>query len=211
MKAAVYDFDGTIIPGDSVEDLLLFAYNKEIISASYLIKAAIKAIGFKSHLIGEECAKTAGHAFLKEIPVKEREGLMKEFAAHIVKKARPEALKTIRDYQGKGVKVILCSASCECYMKYVADMLGTDLLCSASDENGMYRPPNCKGDEKVNRLRVWLIDNSMTQHDLVCGYGDSVSDAPMLRFCQDAVLVNAKKALKKEMPKTKSVKWRENK
>jgi phosphoserine phosphatase len=69
---------------------------------------------------------------------------------------------------------------------------------------------NCKGEEKVRRLRLWLEENEVEADTASsCAYGDSKSDLPMLRLAGHPVQVNPKKALRKAAPGMERTHWTE--
>lgn len=120
MSAAVYDFDGTLIPGDSIIWLALYAYRHHALSLGGLLKTGWTGLCYKLGVLSEDQSKTMGHAFLGRIKQADREQMLQSFADELMKKVRPEAMESIEKHRRQGEKIILCSASCECYMRYVA-------------------------------------------------------------------------------------------
>lgn len=152
-SAAAFDFDGTLIRGDSIAQLALYGLKKGKISLLAALWSALAGGLYHMHLVGEMTAKRAGHGFLVRMDAAERETFLQDFAGMICKKIRPQGLETIRKHQSQGDAVILCSASCACYMRHVARYLGVDaLLCTPTDAQGQPQPPNCKRGEKVRRI-----------------------------------------------------------
>ena len=208
-KIAVFDFDGTIIDGDSVVDMLLQGRKNGYVSFFQLLRAATAGALYHLRLTGPMQSKRAAHAFLKEMPPQGREAFLQEFAQSLINRARPEALKQIAMHKQAGDTFVLCSASGSCYMRYVAELLQADaLLCTPCDEFGLPNGVNCRGEEKVRRVEKWMQENKLSGAVLVAGYGDTAGDAPILKKCQKPVLVRPRKKLVKLMPTAEIADWK---
>ena len=234
-SAAAFDFDGTLIRGDSIAQLLLYGLKKGKISLLAALWSALAGGLYHMHLVGEMTAKRAGHGFLARMDAAERENFLQNFAGMICKKIRPQGLETIRKHQSQGDAVILCSASCACYMRHVARYLGVDaLLCTPTDAQGQPQPPNCKRGEKVRLVemaRKNAQDLAQKRREqfvrqkartigackelgsdisaLRTAYGDSAGDVQMLSACKTPVLVHPKRALRRAFPQAERVSWPE--
>ena len=209
-NVAVFDFDGTIIPGDSVVALMLFAYRRRRLSLPGLLRAGVCSLLYMCKLMDAMRAKRVAHSFLSRMSEAEREQFLLEFAQMLVRRARPQALSQFQSHQQSGDYAVICSASCACYMKYVAELLHADaLLCTPSGEDGQTEGPNCRGEEKVRRIESWLQSQHLPQEALIAGYGDTAGDYYMLSLCQQPVLVNARRKLKKKIPHARQVRWHE--
>ena len=207
-RVAVFDFDGTIIYGDSVVNMLQIGRKQGKVSLPLLLKAAVAGVLYHLGFISAISSKRAAHAFLAKMSDADREKFLQDFAQSLVNRARPEAIRQIRAHQAAGEHVILCSASGDCYMQYVAPLLGMDaLLCTPCDEKGLPCGENCRGKEKVRRVNAYLKEAGMENAVLTAGYGDTLGDAPILRKCKTPVLVRPKKKLKKAMPEATVANW----
>ncbi len=206
---AVFDFDGTIIPGDSVLHMIRFAVDQRCIRPAEVLRAAWMGLLYRLRLADAMAAKRAAHDFLRRMDAAKCAAFLQSFARKLVESAYPEALKRIEQHKNNGELVILCSASCHCYMQYVALLLQADaLLCTPSDDAGGVLAPNCKGEEKVRRVTAWIRENQPGAGRLAAGYGDSGADACILSQCEKPVLVNAKRALRRRLPAAERVFWR---
>lgn len=209
-RVAVFDFDGTIIYGDSVVNMLQIGRRQGRVSLPLLIKAAAAGALYHMGFITPIASKRAAHAFLAQMSDEAREKFLKDFAQSLVNRARPEAIRQIQSHKTAGDHVILCSASGDCYMQYVAPLLGVDaLLCTPCDEKGLPCGENCRGKEKVRRVNAYLEEAGIENAVLTAGYGDTLGDAPILRKCQNPVLVRPKKKLKKAMPEATVANWQD--
>lgn len=208
-QAAVFDFDGTVIRGDSVTALLFYARKKQKIGLFTLMLAGVCGGLYRLHLMDAATAKRHSHAFLTRMETGEREAFLQDFARSLVGRAYPDALAEITAHRDQGHLVVICSASGQCYMRYAARLLQADaLLCTPCGEDGGFLGPNCRGEEKVRRMTAWLQENGLTQEAILAAYGDTKGDAPLLRMSQMPVLVNPKRALKKALPSARQVCWK---
>lgn len=207
-RIAVFDFDGTIIRGDSVISLLFFARKEKLLSSFGLLRAGIDGLLYKIHLIDALTAKMRSHAFLRHLTPERRVMFLRDFARTLADRAYPQALAQIKLHHDQGDLVLLCSASCACYMQYVAPLIGADaLLSTPCAPDGSVIGPNCRGQEKVNRVFAWLDAQGLPHDALDAAYGDSKSDAPILRAVKHPVLVNAKRGLIHQLPQAVQMRW----
>ena len=200
VSLALFDFDGTLIPGDSVAYYLRFARKEGAVSMSEFLRALWAATLYKS----------IGLAFRKRHDQKYLEELDQKFVNQVLlPKVYAEGKKQIAKHRQEGNLLVLVSASTENYMRLVADALDFDtVLCTPIEADGTIRR-NCKGDKKVQRVKDWLAENALTA-DLASSfaYGDSKSDLPMLRFVGHPVQVNPKKALRQLAPEMAQENWK---
>ena len=209
-EVAVFDFDGTIIRGDSIVSLQRYALKRRSVSLFGVIRAVCCGALYHAHLMSAVTAKKHSHSFLTRMTPEERENLLHSFALSLVDRAYPLALAKLKEHKAHGDIIVICSASCECYMQYVAPLLGADaLLCTPSKSDGGMLGPNCRGEEKVRRVAQWLKTKGLPEVSICAAYGDSAGDAPILRLSQHPVLVNPKPKLVELMPDAEQVQWSE--
>lgn len=102
---------------------------------------------------------------------------------------RPDALKVWDDWGRRGAHRVIVTASPVATVAPFAKrlgaeaLLGTEFVFDADDRiTGDFAGPNCRGAEKVRRLKAAYGD-TMT---LVAAYGDTSGDAEMLAMAQEA-------------------------
>ena len=100
-------------------------------------------------------------------------------------------------------------------MRVLPEFLPVDAVISTichMDENNLYTgklDSNCKGESKVRRIREWLTaQGAEADWDACCAYGDSPSDAPMLRLTGHPVMINPKKKLVAALTNAEKRSWR---
>lgn len=115
-----------------------------------------------------------------------------------------QALLAIRGHRDAGDRLILMTATVDLYVPELARALGfDDYLCShvAWKEDrleGWLTSPNMRDEQKAMALRRTAANFPGRR---LVGYGNSVPDLPHLKLVDQAVLINATKALRKAASK----------
>jgi phosphatidylglycerophosphatase C len=108
---------------------------------------------------------------------------------------RPDVAARFRWHQDQGHVVVLVSASFAPYLEPFGDLLEADaVLCSELESidsvyTGNLARPNCRGEEKVVRVREWLAEAGIPDGAVHYAYGDSPGDTAMLEFAQTGTWV----------------------
>ena len=186
---AVYDFDGTVIKGDSIVAYLRFAHARGYITPAALLGAAMNGLYSRLHLLSAGEAKYRALRFRERMTTEARNELDLAFAEELFTRVRPGALAQIARDRTAERLIILLSASTDNYMHPLADRLGVDkLICTRLDE---LPDGNCRGAAKVRRLQMWLSENGITpDFPASAAYGDSLSDEPVLALVGHPAVVN---------------------
>ncbi|MFM8529554.1 MAG: HAD-IB family hydrolase [Ilumatobacteraceae bacterium] len=122
--------------------------------------------------------------------------LGREFADHVVSSwLRPDTTARLRWHLGVGHDVVIVSASYEAYVRHIAERLGARTALAtrlAVDTAGLCTGDldgdNCRGSEKVSRLRTWFADEGLTP-EVIYAYGDSGGDRHLLEMASYPHLV----------------------
>ena len=209
-RLAVFDFDGTLIQGDSIAAYLRFALKERALSPARLGWAALAFCAWKAGLITAAQAKTAALSFLRKLSGARKEALDEAFAQALAARIRPKAAAEMEKRRSEGCLIVLLSASTENYMAPLAALLGADkLICSRLDGQGRVTV-NVRGTEKKVQLEKWLEEQRIGA-DLPASfsYGDSASDLPVLGMTGHPFLVSpGKKALRAAKGKIPVLDWR---
>lgn len=111
---------------------------------------------------------------------------------------RPDVEQRLRWHLEAGHRVVIVSASYDLYVDVVAaglgdvDVLATRLEVADGVCTGRLDGPNCRGQEKVERLSAWLDTNGLGRDDVtVYAYGDSRGDTEMLAWADHPHVVKA--------------------
>ena len=186
---AIYDFDGTMIRGDSIASYLSFAFRYGCLSPGRLMRAGLSVFLYKLRIISAGEAKRRALCFLDRLNDEKQRKLDTAFAAHLCHRIHPDALKQMDQDRAEGRKIIILSASTDNYMHPLADLLGADaLICTKLNE---LPAGNCRGEAKVSRLYSWLTGQGFEPDWAAsAAYGDSLSDMPVLDLTGHPALVN---------------------
>tara|TARA_Y100001968_G_C19395958_1_gene738332 strand:- start:251 stop:1825 length:1575 start_codon:yes stop_codon:yes gene_type:complete len=180
-RLAVFDVDGTLLDGDSL--LISIRYSSRGLSPLLSCFCLLPwCLGFYLKLISADNFKEAVlrlFGLCRVVNSANESWLL----AELINRLRPEALARLRWHQRKGDKVVLCSASPRMLLQPLADWLNVELICTELQESlGLWQPKllgaNCKGEEKVRRLR----DHFGPFKNLVVeAYGNSKGDRALLK------------------------------
>ena len=114
---------------------------------------------------------------------------------HLDRHLRTAVRERLDWHRGRGDRVVVVSASLAVYVREAAARLGADGVIATDLEvdhdgtlSGRYQGANCRGAEKLRRLRQW-IEDSGTEPGRLWAYGNSRGDLVMLRAADVGVNV----------------------
>jgi len=219
---ALFDFDGTLIRGDSILLFMRYAWHRKLCSAVDLLRFLTAGTLFVLKLITPKRAKEMGMHFLngKERAVYTRAA--EDFCRDVLlPRLYPQGLEAIRRHQAAGHEVLLVSASPAFYLAPLKRMLGLTAVIAtqfATDRSGRFSDEiigeNCRGEHKPQRVREYLRQTgSQLDYESSSAYGDSAHDLPMLAMCGHIYIVNPNKMLQTtlgQMQRVTILNWKEN-
>lgn len=193
---AAFDFDGTLTYGGSVVPFLVFARG-----ALPVVRAVIQDLPRLLHaaIVGGTAADDAKEALfmrlLAGIPVPTVDRLGAEFAeSHLRRRLRPDTRERLEWHRKQGHRVVVVSASPECYVRPAAALLGADaalatrLAVGGDLLTGRYEGKNCRGAEKYSRLMGWTRSQGLgASQPVLWAYGNSRGDRRMLEAADHGV------------------------
>ena len=111
---------------------------------------------------------------------------------------RPDTAARLAWHREAGHRVVIVSASYEQYVEVVGAHLGVDAVLATRLEvesercTGRLLGANCRGPEKLARLRAWLADEGLSLDQVTLwAYGDSGGDRELLAAAQHPHWVRA--------------------
>lgn len=206
---ALFDFDGTLIRGDSIFAYLRHARRLGAVSFRENARLVLEIIPWLMKKKSDAELKSQALAFYFRLPESRRYALDRSFAEEVLApRVFSQGRECLKMHRRQGRLIFLVSASTENYMQFVADVLDVDgLLCTPLADQSV--GANCKGEEKVRRIEAELKAWGLTPDwDASYAYGDSASDLPMLRLCGHPTLVNPGKKLRRLMPDWPCLVWK---
>jgi phosphatidylglycerophosphatase C len=192
---AAFDVDGTLTTGDCVVPFLRRLAGARGLAAAIVrrpreiaasvagrdrdrLKEAVVGSVFEGRDVDSVAA--AGREFANEV---------------LCSRLRADMIDRLRWHQQCGHRTVLVSASLRPYLEPLAGSLGIDgVVCTdVVADGGRYTDRllagNCRGLEKVVRLRAWLGDEGLADAAL-WAYGDTRSDEPMLAMAAHPIWVS---------------------
>jgi phosphatidylglycerophosphatase C len=178
-----FDFDGTLTIRDSFTEFLRWRTGRGGWALG-LVKLAPAVATYARDRDRGRIKAASVREFLRGVPRAELEAEAERFADGIWSRfMRPDALKVWDAWGERGAHRVIVTASPETTVapfarRLGADaLLGTPLVFDADDRvTGAFASPNCRGEEKVRRLRAVYGDDVR----LAAAYGDTSGDTEML-------------------------------
>lgn len=194
---AAFDFDGTLTDGGSVFDFLVaVAGRRAVLEAGAALAPELVRAALAGGTAADETKQrlfTRVLAGIEAIPVHE---VAAEFGTrHVAAHLRSDVRRRLEWHRCRGDAVVVVSASPEVYVAVAAEHLGADGAVATRLEvdadgrfTGRYEGRNCRGEEKVRRLRLWIRERDLDGR-LLWAYGNSRGDLRMLRMADTGVNV----------------------
>jgi phosphatidylglycerophosphatase C len=184
-----FDFDGTLTVRDSFMAFLRW----RVSPARYwlgLVRLAPASLAYVIHRDRGKVKAAAVREFLKGLPRARIEAETREFAETQVRRLlRPDAVAAWKRWRSDHVRLVIVTASPEILVAPFArglgadSLIGTELAFDAQDRvQGGFSTPNCRGPEKVIRLKAAFGADL----ELKAAYGDTSGDREMLAMAEIA-------------------------
>lgn len=200
-KLAIFDIDYTITKKETLMELFKYAIKKDKKNLRFLPRAIYCGIMYAIGIYDERKVKETFLRFIDGIKEEELAELVKEFYDERLKNILyDDALKMMKKLKNEGYDIYLISASPEFYVNEFYNIKEVDKVIGTKFgfENGTFVRKmvgdNCKGEEKVRRLKEVLKDGKI-EVDFKESYmfSDSLSDKPLLDLVGKPYLINYKK------------------
>ena len=181
---AAFDFDGTLVPGDSLLPFVWRAAGPRRFLRASVRHGARVGLATAGVAGSRDAAKAAFvRTALRGLAMSDLVAAAVEFSHRLEARVHPAALERIAWHRDQGHELVLISASLELYLEPLARRLGFDAVLATrlvvrqdgfltGDLDGL----NVRGPEKVARLEKWL-DGCECE---LWAYGDSPGDAELL-------------------------------
>jgi phosphatidylglycerophosphatase C len=185
---AAFDFDGTLTVRDCFRAFLVWRFEtRRVISG--LLRLAPAAIRYGIDHDRGRIKASLVREFLRGCPIAQLEADAEAFAeAAAPRLFRPDALETWERWGERGACRVIVTASPESVVAPFARRLSADLLLGTkltvdaeSRITGALTGPNCRGAEKVARLKAAFGDGVR----LAAAYGDTDGDREMLEIADE--------------------------
>jgi HAD superfamily phosphoserine phosphatase-like hydrolase len=204
-----YDFDDTLIPGDSILYWKRFYFKKRPRMRLLQVLTWIGLVAYLLRLIDSLILKKI---FL--IPTcyeskEDLENLAKEFIQkEIIPRLYPDMINQLKQKMVNSGNIVIISASPIFYLKYLklyypgVTIVGTDF---DFPNKGLFRYPkfsskwgNMKGETKVKFILHNIHKPKQNNKGECFGYSDSDADLPLLDFVDTPIAINPNRKLRKK-------------
>lgn len=193
-KIAVFDFDGTVISGQSGFLLSAYLLRRHLSSVSRTLKLMWWGARYKLHLPQrQEEARELVVGALTQYSIEFANAVMHDFHREVIEGMyRPQALEEVRRRQAEGCCVLLVSATFEPIAELAAKKLGVDAFLATKMQvgaDGHYTSkvdgPVIEGAQKLVSATEWCNQHyGEGNWELAYAYGDHYSDATLLSAAQ---------------------------
>ncbi|WP_321311676.1 HAD family hydrolase [Halarcobacter sp.] len=187
-KIAFFDFDGTITTDDSLLKFIKFAVgNKKFLFGLIILSPML--ILYKLKIIPNYKAKQYFISwYFKGMKKDKFYEISYEYSLnHLNQIIRPKAIERIDWHKKNNDKIVIVSASIDCWIqpwceKNNLELISTKLDFKGDKVTGKFLTKNCYGQEKVNRIKEIY---NLTEFDFIYAYGDSSGDKEMLDIANE--------------------------
>jgi phosphatidylglycerophosphatase C len=192
---AAFDFDGTMIRGDSFIPFLVRAVGPRRFGRVIIVSSPATAQAYRA---GRRDASKAAlvHRFLRDYPADRLAALGEAYGEQLARKIRPVMAERLAWHRDQGHLLVMVSASFAVYLGPAGRALGFDGILATQLEvteagrlTGRLAGPNVRGPEKRARLETWLAEQLTGRPYQLWAYGDSAGDRELLAMADHPIHV----------------------
>jgi HAD superfamily hydrolase (TIGR01490 family) len=188
MKLALFDFDGTIINRDSLLDFIRFAVGDFKFFLGLFLMSPILVLLKLKLMPNQKVKEKFIFYFFKNFTESQFKQKAEEYSLSKIEKITKKiALDKLNWHKQEKHKIVIVSASVECWLKSWCEKNGFEVLSTKLKfENQKlqknFLTPNCYGQEKVNRIKEKY---NLADFEYIYAYGDSRGDYQMLNIADE--------------------------
>jgi len=183
LPIVAFDFDGTLTVRDSFTAFLKWRAGRRRYFAGF-VRLIPAALAYLIHRDRGRIKAAAVREYLKGVPRAQLEAQAREFAERFSRSLlRPDAVEVWKRWRKDRVRLVIVTASPDLTVAPFARGLGADALIGTKlafdvqdRVSGGFETPNCRGPEKVARLKAAFGP----QVAIKAAYGDTGGDREML-------------------------------
>lgn len=187
MSVALFDLDGTLTRRDTLFDFLRFCAGNRVYYFKMMLVAPVLAVEYFLKRNEQAAKEKLLSVFLKGHPRKILQEKAERYADRLDTLLKPEVWKRVLELKASGLRIGVVTASMDVWLTPWSRRHGLELVSSRAlwvEERftGRLDGANCRGEEKVRRIREHFGDNVV----VVEAWGDTPADFPMLRLAHRA-------------------------
>lgn len=200
-KLAIFDIDYTITKKETLMELFKYTVKNKKTNIRFLPRAVYCGLMYLINVYDEKKVKETFLKFIDKIKEEDLSVLVKNFYNDRLKNILyKDAVDMMKKLKNEGYDIYLISASPEFYVKEFYAIKEVDKIIGTKFkfDNGVFSRKmdgeNCKGQEKVKRLKSYLKENNIAVNFKESYmFSDSLSDKPLLDLVGKPYLINYKK------------------
>lgn len=200
-KLAIFDIDYTITKKETLMELFKYTVKNKKTNIRFLPRAVYCGLMYLINVYDEKKVKETFLKFIDKIKEEDLSVLVKNFYNDRLKNIMyKDAVDMMKKLKNEGYDIYLISASPEFYVKEFYAIKEVDKIIGTKFkfDNGVFSRKmdgeNCKGQEKVKRLKSYLKENNIAVNFKESYmFSDSLSDKPLLDLVGKPYLINYKK------------------
>ncbi len=200
-KLAIFDIDYTITKKETLMELFKYTVKNKKTNIRFLPRAVYCGLMYLINVYDEKKVKETFLKFIDKIKEEDLSVLVKNFYNDRLKNILyKDAVDMMKKLKNEGYDIYLISASPEFYVKEFYAIKEVDKIIGTKFkfDNGVFSRKmdgeNCKGEEKVKRLKSYLKENNIVVNFKESYmFSDSLSDKPLLDLVGKPYLINYKK------------------
>lgn len=191
-KIALFDVCHTLVNTSTIRE-----FTEEYLrSPEHIFWKILRKLGF----ISDESYRLHYVKLFKGKSREKIESLGREYAHHLRTLLKPKTFTLLEQLRVDGYEIYLVSAGFDVYLKYFAERLKVQLVCTVLelDEQGNYTGKfsgiDCYGDGKVTKFKQ-VIQGQEIDWENSYSFGDSVTDIPILSLVGNTYVVDPEEEL----------------
>ena len=191
-KLALFDFDGTMIKGDSISGFVRLMVRLRLLPIPKLLHLLWNTLLWKTGRLPVEAVKSRALSPLNQLSTSEAGVLCRKFTLErLVPNLYQDALDTLKQHITAGDLVLIVSASPLCYLQHLKEKLPVACILGTLTDDRYEVTVNVARGEKSKQIISWLQDSGI-EPDWAnsFAYGDSANDLEMLSMVGSPVLIN---------------------
>jgi len=202
--AAIFDVDGTLIPGTSAERIFLRALLRGGLLGPRRAFAVTRALAGRLSAFDPLKAMTRDRIYLSGLDAQRMREFGRDlFSRKIMPRLSTIGLAALREHQREGHYIVLLSGSLDFLLQPLLEYTKADLLVASSlqvDAKGRFTG-HIANTHPVGRHKASLLQELVEQHkiDLTASYAyaDTAGDIHLLELVGHPVAINPRAALRK--------------
>lgn len=186
-KLIIIDFDETLYKKDSLIEFCKYIYINRPSQIWAFFVQLYGSVLYLLRLIDTKKYKEYFLFYLHGIPESQVKSYAQKFWNTTNRNLFNEKITAL--FEQKDSRIICISASPELYLKPIMEEFKIEFIGTKIDfvhNKYLIIGENCKGIEKVNRLRTYLMEENLNIYQ---SYSDSMTDLPLFELSENAFLV----------------------